>query len=456
MGQMGRFLFTTLPSNDLGLLAQSLPIAAELRSRGHDITFCSPGHAPKRLIAAAGFDNLLPAHASYYFISGDIKSFEAMSRLVRSPHPLRDLRILLSFIRHVNRASTAEIWDFDHFMYLFGMGDARFVDANVDSIMEMILKNEPDAVVDFWNPFACIAARACGKPLITVIQADNHPASRGFMWWRDTPPVAFPSPVPATNSVLEKHHLPAIRKVSELLVGDLTLVVGIPEADPLPSSSGATYVGPLLWEKTDERLPDWINHLGKEMPLIWLYPGNLQYVKGARTFGDSEAVLQACIDALGSKAVQVVLSTGHQTLPHRFDTLPPNFRHAPYVAGLAMARRSDLLIHHGGYGSCQTGLSAGKPALIIPTYSERESNARRVAALGAGDYILPAMDVTGKYKQVSAQEVETKVFKILSDGSFAARAQRISERMSMYGGAPTAADHIERLVVASSGTPAVR
>jgi len=48
-----------------------------------------------------------------------------------------------------------------------------------------------------------------------------------------------------------------------------------------------------------------------------------------------------------------------------------------------MAERSDLLIHHGGYGSCQTGLVTGTPAVIIPTYAERESNARRIAALGA-------------------------------------------------------------------------
>jgi len=46
--------------------------------------------------------------------------------------------------------------------------------------------------------------------------------------------------------------------------------------------------------------------------------------------------------------------------------LPPNFYYASYVPGLAMAERSDLLIHHGGYGSCQTGLYAGTPAVIIP------------------------------------------------------------------------------------------
>ena len=38
---MTRYLFTTLPSNDLGLLTRSLPIARELRRRGHTALFSS-------------------------------------------------------------------------------------------------------------------------------------------------------------------------------------------------------------------------------------------------------------------------------------------------------------------------------------------------------------------------------------------------------------------------------
>jgi UDP:flavonoid glycosyltransferase YjiC (YdhE family) len=71
--------------------------------------------------------------------------------------------------------------------------------------------------------------------------------------------------------------------------------------------------------------------------------------------------------------LQVVLTTGHQPLPNEVGALPSNFRHAPYVPGLAMARRSDLMVHHGGHGSLVTGLSAGTPAVIVPTYSERET-----------------------------------------------------------------------------------
>jgi UDP:flavonoid glycosyltransferase YjiC (YdhE family) len=111
-----------------------------------------------------------------------------------------------------------------------------------------------------------------------------------------------------------------------------------------------------------------------------------------------------------------------------------------------MAERSDLMIHHGGYGSCQTGLFTGTPALVIPTYSERESNARRVAAVGAGDFVLPTADGSGRKKHVQAAEVRDKVNRILSDSSFKENAMRISEKLRTYGGASYAASLIEHFV----------
>ena len=82
---MSKFLFTTLPSNDLGLLTRSLPIARELRTRGHEIVFCSPARAPNRLISDAGFENLLPQDPFYALMSGDF-SFTRLTRLLQAPH----------------------------------------------------------------------------------------------------------------------------------------------------------------------------------------------------------------------------------------------------------------------------------------------------------------------------------------------------------------------------------
>ncbi len=82
-----------------------------------------------------------------------------------------------------------------------------------------------------------------------------------------------------------------------------------------------------------------------------------------------------------------------------------------------MAERSDVLIHHGGYGSCQTGLCMGKPAVIIPTYTERESNARRIAALGAGA-MVPVEHDRGK-KQVRVEALRAAIRRVLTDPSIA-------------------------------------
>lgn len=430
---MSTYLFTTLPSNDLGLLTRSLPVARELRTLGHRVLFCSPGRAPRRLVADAGFESRLPDDPLY-----NLTDPASLPRLLRSAHPWHDVRLAFRVLRHAMRSSTAEVWDIDHFMCLMGMAEPDLVRAAVASLTRLIADCRADAVVDFWNPLACMAARATNTPLISVLQADAHPDSRGFLWWREAP-ADPPTPVPAVNQVLIELGQAPVARAAELLLGDLTLVLGLPRTDPLPERADVTYVGPILWQQSGSALPDWIEKLDPDRPLVWLYPGNLRYMPGAHSPFDSMVVLEACIEALRDEPLRVVLTTGHQTLPRRFHRLPSNFRHAPYVPGLAMAERSTMLIHHGGYGSCQTGLWAGRPAVIVPTFSERESNARRVAEAGAGLVVLPESNARGTRKHVPPARLRDAVRTVLSDPAFARNAGEISLELRAQGGAPLAA-----------------
>ena len=141
--------------------------------------------------------------------------------------------------------------------------------------------------------------------------------------------------------------------------------------------------------------------------------------------------------------MQVVLTTGYQDVPEEFGTLPSNFHHAPYLPGRAMAERCDLMVHHGGHSSVMAGLSAGTPAVIIPTITERESNARRLAALGAGEIMLPRDAADGE-KQIDVDKFGAKVNRVLSDPSYRRSARRIAESMRQFGGAQDAAERIER------------
>jgi UDP:flavonoid glycosyltransferase YjiC (YdhE family) len=90
-----------------------------------------------------------------------------------------------------------------------------------------------------------------------------------------------------------------------------------------------------------------------------------------------------------------------------------------------------------------TGLSAGTPAVIIPTITERESNARRLVALGAGEIVLP-VDGADREKQLDAAEFSTKVNRVLNDPRYRASAGRVAESMRRFGGVREAAERVER------------
>lgn len=105
-----------------------------------------------------------------------------------------------------------------------------------------------------------------------------------------------------------------------------------------------------------------------------------------------------------------------------------------------MAEKADLLIHHGGYGSCQTALYAGKPSVILPTYSERLGNAKRIEALGAA-VVVEMSYVAGK-KEVRREELRAAVYRALRESTVRESAKSLGDRLRTYGGAHRAAELI--------------
>jgi UDP:flavonoid glycosyltransferase YjiC (YdhE family) len=97
------------------------------------------------------------------------------------------------------------------------------------------------------------------------------------------------------------------------------------------------------------------------------------------------------------------------------------------------------MIHHGGHGSTLTALAAGTPALIIPTFSERESNARRVAAVGAGICLVPEGTGLGAH-HLDNQSVRDAIHALLTTTSYRQAAQAVRHELAALPGSHGVAD----------------
>ncbi len=446
-----RFLFTVLPTNDLGLLTRSLPIAKELANRGHTILFSHPAKVPGVVIAEAGFTNVAPKHPLYELAFAEL----SIQKLVRSPEFKKNYKSLAAFLFELVRSipvkyasASAETWNMDHAFAMTGLLNANFIKAQCKAYLKVIEQSRPDVIVDFWNPIASIASTMAGIPLITVNQADALPGGSGFIWWKQKP-AHIPTVTPAINKVLRSYGITPVKEIEELNVGGLTLITGMPETDPLKGDHDFHYIGSVLWQNPDVEIPQWLKNLPKDKPLIWIYPGNPSYGGKSKIF-DSASMLVACYKALANQPFHVVLSLGHQHLSGALASPPENFQCVPFAPGLAMAERCDLMIHHGGYGSCQTGLISGTPALILPTFSERESNARRIKQMGAGEYILPQPGGI-KSKYFDPNEVLEKTKVLLDAPRYKENAARYGYKLASYGGVAKAVRLIEEFINGKNG-----
>jgi len=90
-----------------------------------------------------------------------------------------------------------------------------------------------------------------------------------------------------------------------------------------------------------------------------------------------------------------------------------------------------------------TTLKVGTPAVIIPTITERESNARRVALLGAGEVVMPEIDESGE-KSIDVTEFSAMVKRVLNEPSYRQSAKRVAKSMQHFGGAQSASEMVEK------------
>jgi len=104
-------------------------------------------------------------------------------------------------------------------------------------------------------------------------------------------------------------------------------------------------------------------------------------------------------------------------------------RFIPASAANALA---DLLITHGGQGTVQCALAAGKPIVGVALQVEQQTNLDNAMNAGAG--------IRVQKQSWNAKTIRSTVLTVLKNPSYAEKAKQVSEKLNMMDGAETAAE----------------
>jgi MGT family glycosyltransferase len=157
----------------------------------------------------------------------------------------------------------------------------------------------------------------------------------------------------------------------------------------------------------------------QEPALASVSPGEqLIYVSLGTVFEKHPEFFRDAARALARPRRRVILSIG-RIPPRALGSLPAGVTAHAHVDQLAVLRRADLFVTHGGFNSMQEGLVAGVPLLLFPQMQEQILNAERAAELGAGV----------RLSRPTPARIAAQADRILAEPRFRAAAQRVGAEL---------------------------
>jgi UDP:flavonoid glycosyltransferase YjiC (YdhE family) len=103
------------------------------------------------------------------------------------------------------------------------------------------------------------------------------------------------------------------------------------------------------------------------------------------------------------------------------------------------------VVHHGGAGTTQTGLEAGKPTFAVPQFFDQPYWGKLIYELGCGP---PPVRI----KKLTPQILATALDDLSNTPSFAREAEAIAEKMRLEDGTNRAVDVIEETIADYGGS----
>jgi UDP:flavonoid glycosyltransferase YjiC (YdhE family) len=141
---------------------------------------------------------------------------------------------------------------------------------------------------------------------------------------------------------------------------------------------------------------------------------------------------------------QLVLATSRfQLNPSDAADLPENILLVSWAPQLALLKRAQIMITHGGLGTIKECIYAGVPMIVYSVAMDQPENAARVAYHGLG--------VCSDIQDVSIPQLHSFIETIKHDSSFKTRVQSMSKKFRALESSGTGVKIIERILNANSG-----
>ncbi|WP_017587969.1 activator-dependent family glycosyltransferase [Nocardiopsis ganjiahuensis] len=305
-------------------------------------------------------------------------------------------------------------------------------DPMLDDLVALCRSWRPDLVVWGSVSFAgAVAAEACGAAHVRYLWGADvfaRTRSRFLRRWAEQPEADREDPLADWLTGRAARHGV---EFSETLIHGQATIEQIPACLRLPTPPGLNYL-PMRYVPYNGRalVPDWLR-TPPERPRVCVTLGTTLMSQGPA----GGALFRGLVEGLSDLDVEVVA-----TLPAHeqaeLGTVPGNVRLVDYVPLHALAPTCDAMVDHGGWGTVLTGLDAGVPQVIVPSWFDDPMLADMLAREGAAITVPP--------REMTPGTVRNALSALLDDSSHAKGAARVRDTMRGMPSPAALAEALER------------
>ncbi len=367
--------------SDYGHIGRFLPIAQELRARGH-----RPVMILRDISRADGM--LGPLGLEYLQAPLWLPPVKGL------PPPINftETLFLFGFLSPAGLLSVARAW------------------------RQLLALLNPDLLVFDHAPTALLATRGMDVPRLSTGNSFALPPRQNpfppYRWWEPAPPRARMLDTEArlldnSNNVLHELDAPVMEQVSDLYDVEATMITGVPELDVYGPRPPDNYVGA-------------INNVTLGLDPKWPGP------RPRRVFAYIKphyALFEQVISTLARVDASVLIFAPGVARQQVTRLQTPNLAFSDKPLHMARTREQcDMAVCHAG-GMVDVMLGAGRPVLLLPMQMEQTMTSRRVEQQGCGLVFMP---------EQTAKRLENLTKALLDTETISQKAMQYAEDHRAY------------------------